>query len=640
VTANLYRPAKPQASGMPGIMIIHSHHNPKEQGELQDMGVTWARAGCYVLIPDQLGHGERRQHPFVDAKSYPEPFKVGRQDYFFRYNLGVQLSLIGESLIGWMAWDLMRGVDLLLKKPGIDKEKIILLGSVAGGGDPAAVTAALDPRIKCVVPFNFGGPQPETKPLGADAETTFNYAGSGSWESTRNLRNSARDGFVPWVIVASTAPRYIIHAHEFSWYGDRDPVYKRYQKIWGFYDAKDRVSFTHGFGTLTSKDPVGSHCNNIGPEHRKLIHQAFEKWFGIKAVETKDRHKAEELHCWTEEARKELKPKSIYELAPAICQQKLNEALLAIVFPKERWRESLGVDPRWKAKRVTETGTEKIGNVSLISLDIAVERDIHVPALLLLPVIDKSAAVVVAFAQEGKARLLKDRSEAISRLLARGVAVCLADLRGMGETRLGSGRGRASSATSISSSEQMLGGTIIGEQLRDLSAVLDYLATHKGINGRRIGLWGESFAEFNEPGTRLDVPHDADRFPLIGEPNAGLIAMIAGQDRPEIKACLVRGSVVSLSAGIDSPFYYLPHDAGIPGAIAELNTSLVLVCALRIERPIDGRNRPLAKEKARLFMSLVLELANGKLSDREAEMSLNYSSDAAVAEWFAKQLKP
>src|SRR5262249_10478298 len=122
VTANLYRPAKPQAAGMPGIIIIHSHHNPKEQGELQDMGVTWAKAGCYVLIPDQLGHGERRQHPFVDAKSYPEPFKVGRQDYFFRYNLGVQLSLIGESLIGWMAWDLMRGVDLLLKKPGIDKE--------------------------------------------------------------------------------------------------------------------------------------------------------------------------------------------------------------------------------------------------------------------------------------------------------------------------------------------------------------------------------------------------------------------------------------------------------------------------------------------------------------------------------------
>ena len=63
--------------------------------------------------------------------------------------------------MGWMAWDLMRGVDLLLARPGIDKDASSCSGAVAGGGDPAAVTAALDPRITAVVPFNFGGPQPE-----------------------------------------------------------------------------------------------------------------------------------------------------------------------------------------------------------------------------------------------------------------------------------------------------------------------------------------------------------------------------------------------------------------------------------------------------------------------------------------------
>ncbi|MCS7045937.1 MAG: hypothetical protein NZO58_06245, partial [Gemmataceae bacterium] len=148
VTANLYRPAAPP-SAAPGILIIHSHHNPKTQGELQDMGMTWARAGCYVLIPDQLGHGERRQHPFVNKDSFPAEFKVGRQDYYFRYNVAMHLHLVGESLIGWMVNDMMRGVDLLLAQPGIDKKAILLLGAVAGGGDPAAVTAALDPRIAC-----------------------------------------------------------------------------------------------------------------------------------------------------------------------------------------------------------------------------------------------------------------------------------------------------------------------------------------------------------------------------------------------------------------------------------------------------------------------------------------------------------
>jgi hypothetical protein len=131
VTANLYVP-RPARESMPAIVIAHSHHNPKEQGELQDMGMTWARAGCYVLVPDALGHGERRQHPFVAASDYPREFQLGRQDYYFRYDTSLQLYLLGESLLGWMAHDLMTGIDLLLAQPGVDAKKIILLGSVAG----------------------------------------------------------------------------------------------------------------------------------------------------------------------------------------------------------------------------------------------------------------------------------------------------------------------------------------------------------------------------------------------------------------------------------------------------------------------------------------------------------------------------
>jgi hypothetical protein len=104
VTANLYRPDKPRPS-MPGILISHAHHTPKEHGELQDMGVTWARAGCLVLVTDHLGHGERRQHPFRSAADYARPFQVSRQDYYFRYDAAIQLHLVGESLIGWIVWD-------------------------------------------------------------------------------------------------------------------------------------------------------------------------------------------------------------------------------------------------------------------------------------------------------------------------------------------------------------------------------------------------------------------------------------------------------------------------------------------------------------------------------------------------------
>src|SRR5262249_31306379 len=125
VTANLYAPARP-GRAMPGILVCHSHHAPKTQGELQDMGMTWARLGCVVLVMDQLGHGERRQHPFVNEKSFPKPFRVSRQDYYFRGTVGLQLHLVGESQIGWMVNDLMRGVDVLLARPGVARDRIIL----------------------------------------------------------------------------------------------------------------------------------------------------------------------------------------------------------------------------------------------------------------------------------------------------------------------------------------------------------------------------------------------------------------------------------------------------------------------------------------------------------------------------------
>src|SRR4029079_11998693 len=105
--------------------------------ELQDMGVMWARAGCVVLVMDQLGHGERRQHPFRTKDDYPTEFRTSRQDYFFRHNVNLHLQLIGDSLMGWMAWDISRGVDLLLARKDVDAKKIVLLGAVAGGGDPA-----------------------------------------------------------------------------------------------------------------------------------------------------------------------------------------------------------------------------------------------------------------------------------------------------------------------------------------------------------------------------------------------------------------------------------------------------------------------------------------------------------------------
>ncbi|MGE3806523.1 MAG: alpha/beta hydrolase family protein, partial [Gemmataceae bacterium] len=284
VTANLYLPAKPAGGKMPGIVIVHGFHQPKSQAELQDMGMTWARLGCAVLVPDVLGHGERRQHPFKTEKDFAGKFALRRQDYYGRANSAAQLELAGESLAGWMVWDTIRCVDVLLARDDIDRNQILLLGAVAAGGDVAAQAAALDERITAVAPFNYGGPEPETvHPLPAnpdEAELAFPYGQGGHWDRTRRLQHAFRDGFFPWVVVAAAAPRRLVYSHEFAWDRERDPAWKRIEQVYQLAGVPGHLASAHGSGTLFG-NPEGTGCGNIGPVHRQELYPTFQRWFGL-----------------------------------------------------------------------------------------------------------------------------------------------------------------------------------------------------------------------------------------------------------------------------------------------------------------------------------------------------------------------
>jgi dienelactone hydrolase len=623
VTANLYAPADPRPL-MPGILICHSHHNPKSQSELQEMGALWARQGCLVLVMDQLGHGERRQHPFRTKEDYAGEFRPGRQDYYFRYNVGMQLHLVGESLIGWIAWDLMRGVDLLLARPGIDRTRIILLGAVAGGGDPAAVTAALDLRIAAAVPFNFGGPQPETTyPLPADAERSFDYFGGGSWESTRNLRLSARDSFAPWVIVGAVAPRHLIYAHEFAWDREHDPVWLRLETIYGFYGEPANLSETHGAGSVRGSGPGNTHCNNIGPEHLVAIHAAFERWFQIPIPKREDlpRHTADELSCLTPAAAAERPMRPLHQIAEEIGARQVAAARerLAKLSPADRrrelrrdWARLLGdVEPKHEPSPRERAPGGSILDAKIERSALEVEPGIVVPLMLLRPV--KGAAekcpVVVAVAQAGKQAFLEQRVQAITDILEAGIAVCLPDLRGTGETKPDDGRGRASSATSLSSAELMLGQTALGARLRDLRSVLRYLRTRPELDGRRIALWGDSFAARNGRDKNLAVPLDAAESLPLAEPLGGLVVMLGALFEDDVRAVSARGGLAEFQSLLESPFIYVPHDIIVPGALSAGDlcdiAAALAPCPTQLADLVDGQNRGMTAEEAALAFAPV-----------------------------------
>ncbi|HTN74990.1 MAG TPA: hypothetical protein VL096_07075 [Pirellulaceae bacterium] len=637
VSANLYLPAKLPAS-LPGVLLSHSHHSPKTQGELQDMGATWARAGCAVLVPDHLGHGERRQHPFASAGDFDGEFAVGRQDYYFRYDTGMQLHLAGQSLMSWLVWDLLAGVDVLLKQERIDPERIILLGGVAGGGDPAAVAGAVDERIACVGPFNFGGPQPETRyPLPDDAATWFNYAGSGGWESTRNLSCSAQGlGFQPWAIVGSIAPRRLIYGHEFAWDGERDPVWKRLEKIWGFYGESARLAVAHGQGNLRGKEPEASHCGNIGALHRRMIHPVLEKWFAISATsqtEFSSRLSAAELNCWNDQWREKLQPERVHEVL--LREHRKTDKLRE----RKAWVVNSGfVAPPVDAKVAVDQRLESaVGNVTMTRARV----NGRVPLVLLLPdqVGDVKPPVVLGVSESGKAVFLRERAVEIAELLGRGVAVCLIDVSGTGELASGQERGQYSEATSESSSALMLGQPLLGRQLLDLQTALDYLEREAPVRSRPA-IWGESFAQPLASAAKFNYPRRIER-PGEASPLGLLLPLLRETYYHGGTCCLyARGGLVSNASLLESPFVQVPHGLVVPGALGGVQISaMVAACCplpIRLDGCVDGTNRLVSSGR----LAKEFGLAQAKYEQGQAANDLELSATAgSPVEFFIRNLR-
>jgi dienelactone hydrolase len=647
VTAILYLPA-PRRDRMPAILIVHSHHNSKSQGELQDMGMTWARQGCMVLVMDQLGHGERRQHR-------PGP----RQDYRFRSITGIQLHLIGDSLMGWMVWDIQRGIDLLLGQPGVDPNKLILIGAVAGGGDPAAVAAALDPRVGCVIPFNFGGPQPETPyPLPDNTEERFDTLGRGSWESTRNLRLSGRDGFFPWVIVAAMAPRRLVYAHEFSWDRERDPVWRRLKRVFALYGVPEHLSFAHGAGVLSGRPPEATHCNQVGAAHRRMLHPSLQRWFGIPEpdAEYQQRVPEEVLACmpvgaeepstadepplptprplhelWAEigAARAALVRDSLAELSPESRRERL----------RQEWATLLGeIEP--SADPVVDLRTiQELEDARVERFRLTVEPGIVVPVLLIGPTAapEVRRAVVVAFSEHGKDHFLHERAAEIAAVVAGGAAVCLPDLRGIGETCMAGSRAALGEVTTISATEWMLGQTLLGSRLRDLRSVLRYLRTRPDADPARIALWGDSFAPVNPPG--FPDPLLGEEEPLAhSEPLGGLLALFGALFEEGVAAVAARGTLASYLSVLENAYCYVPHDAIVPGALTAGDlcdaAAALAPCPLRLEGLVDGRNCrvPDIDVRRRFEPAVQAYLA------AEGTMTVRSEPESDIAAWLLRSL--
>ena len=144
VTALVYVP-EDQGKKHPAV-LVPAGHAANGKVHYQALSQRLAQRGYVVISWDPVGQGERSQ--FWDAGAGKSRYNLICAEHAV---LGNVAYLAGANLARWEIWDGIRAVDYLLTRPEVDPQRINITGT-SGGGFQTTLIAALDERIKAVIP--------------------------------------------------------------------------------------------------------------------------------------------------------------------------------------------------------------------------------------------------------------------------------------------------------------------------------------------------------------------------------------------------------------------------------------------------------------------------------------------------------
>ena len=616
VPATLYVPAgasrRPREK-RPALIMIPAHHTGRNSRDLAILGANFARAGGVAVAMESIGSGERGIGAPWAHKNHQ------------RCVAGVQAHLAGDNLAGWTAFDISRAVDyLLLERDDVaaSPRRIALVGGVAGGGDVSAVAAALDDRIAVSIPFNFSA----TGPMDA------------WYDPLRSTYGAHAGGLSAWNVAALAAPRCLAQAQEFAWTPAEQSRHERFERLYGWLGAPGNLAKLHG--------GPNTHATHFNWMHRIPMYRLLNRWLGMKLPtrredELTDMVPPGRLDCFDKplgrkhlrelrRARRLIQP---HELAAKTAGQRLAyarrdcrlEARRRGAAPAQvladRLTRLLGdTTPAPAAPaRTHDLGTWHGAEVR--GLWLPTEGDAEGPgaaAWLLLPKAKAARPAVIGVCQSGKRRFLARRARDVQRLLEAGVAVCLVDVRGCGETSPGSSRLPDGPSADVAFRHWMLRDALPLRQLKDLRTALAWLARREGIDARRLAVWGEGLSTPNGRESEAilfdEVPfRQASPMPKEpAEPLGGLLAMLAALwpiqadgGVVRVRVVLVRGGLVSFASVLERRHHYVPVDAVVPGLLRAADVPMVAQAladggvTLAAEDLRDGSNRVVSAETVR-----------------------------------------
>jgi hypothetical protein len=370
-----------------------------------------------------------------------------------------------------------------------------------------------------------------------------------------------------------------------------------------------------------------------------------------------DRRDVSELVVLTPSVASGLHMRSVHELAHSLGDAEVNAARVELAkmtlderraWLQAKWTTKLGdIEPN-RHPEAAVRWTKKVQVARAEAITLTVEPGIVVPLILLRPssLPGIRPGVVVAIAQGGKELFLSQRGAEIEALLKSGVAVCLPDVRGTGESSPQQKFDRDGDAIRehIAGAEIMLGDTLLGKRLKDLRSVLAYLENRQDLDSRRIGLWGDSFSPANPARLPIEEQFEWQVGPEIArqsEPLGGLLALLGALYEDHVRTIAVNNGLASYLSVLDDNFAYVPSDVIVPavlegGDIADLSACLAPRPML-LNNLVDGRNRLLEDAFLHDQLAVVYDAYRGS-SPRTLSIQTGDPSPKLV-EWFVNNLR-
>jgi len=437
VTALVYVPDD-HSTKHPAV-LVPAGHATNGKIHYQVLSQRLASRGYLVIAWDPIGQGERSQ--FWDARAGKSRYNLVCAEHAVMGNLAY---LADANLARWEIWDGMRAVDYLLTRPDVNGERISITGT-SGGGTQTVLIAALDPRIKVLVPSCYI----TSMPMRMGNRIFLDPDSDPEQDLAATLSN--RVGHTGLLLLMYPRPVMIASAVQdfFPIEGARKS-FREAQRVYERFDHADRIAMVEGY-----------HGHQYSDENQEAALDFLDRFNGmplrsglVVAKELPDK----DLLC-THSGQLMLDERDARSLMDVIreyyvkhkgpAQKSLATEYRGFGAPDiEKWTIAQFNGPPAGLNQITweAEGSTKYGEFQIDKYRLRHSRLLVMP-LLYIHKTEKQVDAALFFKETGKATA-SDWPQ-IEKLLRSGHDVVTFDFRGLGETRM--------SYTAVSPDDPLLG---------------------------------------------------------------------------------------------------------------------------------------------------------------------------------------